>query len=80
MTISHPTQTVRGAETARGVQTNGIGQITTAHMNLTRDMTRQVQAEIAQQEKYARRAARRKHRRVTYRQAVQTLAAMEARP
>lgn len=44
--MTSPTQTVRGAETGRGVKTNGVGKVTTAHLNLTVDMAGQVAAEV----------------------------------
>lgn len=41
----HP-HTAGRAESPRGIVTNGVGQVTTAHLNLTKTMADQVTAEI----------------------------------
>ncbi len=42
----------------RAVQTNGIGRSTTAHLNLTKDMSAQVAAEVADKARHLSGAAR----------------------
>lgn len=46
--MTHP-HTAGRAESPRGVETNGEGNRTTAHLNLTRTMARQIRAEWDQQ-------------------------------
>jgi hypothetical protein len=45
MTSPHP-HTAGRAESPRAVETNGIGQATTSHLNLTRTMADQVATEV----------------------------------
>lgn len=51
MTLVSPHTAVR-AESPRGVMTNGEGQRTTAHLNLTVDMTGQVAADVEQKSRH----------------------------
>lgn len=59
MTITHPTEAGKGAQ---AVQTNGIGQPTTAHLNLTTTMAAQITAEAAQTERFCTMSKERRER------------------
>ena len=48
---------------ARGVETNGIGKVTTAHLNLTKTMASQIREEWEEQLRHSPMKGRRTYRR-----------------
>lgn len=50
---------------ARGVETNGIGKVTTAHLNLTKTMASQIREEWEDQLRHSAMKGRRTYRRAS---------------
>lgn len=59
---SHP---ILDQQRARGVETNGIGKVTAAHLNLTVTMERQVRAECDERYRHSAMKGRRTYRRAS---------------
>jgi hypothetical protein len=65
---SHP---ILDQQRARGVETNGIGMITTSHLNLTADMRAQIMAEVLERLCHSAMKGRRTYRRRPVRVSIQ---------
>jgi hypothetical protein len=53
MTLNPHPHTAGRTESPRAIRTNGVGSVTTAHLNLTRTMADQVAAEVAIHDRHA---------------------------